>query len=198
MMKRLLDVVASAGGLVLASPLLLVAAMAVRLETSGPVIFRQVRVGRNGRTFEILKFRTMRTGVPGPQVTSGDDPRLTRSGRWLRSTKIDELPQLLNVLRGEMSLVGPRPEVPKYVALWPAEARDVVLSVRPGITDPASIVFRREAEELAAVEDPERHYVETILPRKVSMYCEYVRGRSIRGDVRILTATLRTVAEGLR
>jgi lipopolysaccharide/colanic/teichoic acid biosynthesis glycosyltransferase len=195
MAKRLLDVVASIVGLVLTSPLLLAAAVAVRLESKGPVIYRQERVGRRGQPFTILKFRTMRAGVPGAQVTTGDDPRITRSGHWLRSTKLDELPQLLNVLRGDMSLVGPRPEVPKYVAHWPEHARNLVLSVRPGITDPASIVFRREAEELASVEDPERHYIDEILPRKVSLYCDYVSASSFRGDLRILVSTLRTVAE---
>lgn len=194
-MKRLLDLVASAVGLVVTSPLMLVAALAVRLESPGPVIFRQERIGQFGKPFEILKFRTMRAGAPGAQVTTGDDPRITRVGSWLRSTKIDELPQLLNVLRGEMSLVGPRPEVPKYVAQWPEDARALVLSVRPGITDPASIEFRREAEVLAAVPDPERHYVEEILPRKVELYSEYVRTRTFRGDLRIVFATLRTVAE---
>lgn len=194
-MKRLLDVVASAVGLVVASPLMLIAALAVRLESRGPVIFRQERVGRYGKSFIILKVRTMRADASGAQVTSGRDPRITRSGRWLRSTKLDELPQLVNVLRGEMSLVGPRPEVPEYVAQWPDTARDLVLSVRPGITDPASIEFRREAEELAEVDDPERHYVDVILPRKVSLYCDYVRARSLRGDIRIIVRTLRAVTD---
>lgn len=194
-MKRAFDVLASALGLVLTSPLLLVASLAVRLESGSPVIFRQERVGLRGRRFQILKFRTMRTDMPGAQVTTGHDPRITRSGRWLRSTKIDELPQLLNVLRGDMSLVGPRPEVPRYVAQWPEGTHEVVLSVRPGITDPASIEFRREAEELAAVDDPEKHYVEAILPRKVELYCDYVRTRSFAGDLRIIMRTLRTVAE---
>ncbi|WP_227487183.1 sugar transferase [Nocardioides malaquae] len=194
-MKRLLDVVAAAGGLLLTSPLLLVAAIAVRAEAGAPVLFTQERVGRHGRPFRILKFRTMRNDVGGAQVTTGHDPRITRSGRWLRSTKIDELPQLVNVLRGEMSLVGPRPEVAKYVAEWPAAARAEILSVRPGITDPASIAFRREAEELAEVVDPERHYVEVILPRKVAMYRDYVRTRSFVGDLKIIFRTLRTVAE---
>lgn len=195
-MKRLLDVFASAVGLVVTSPLLLAAAIAVRVESGPPVIFRQQRVGLDGQVFEILKFRTMRMGMSGANVTTGHDARITRSGRWLRSTKIDELPQLLNVLRGDMSLVGPRPEVPGYVAHWPDEARSVVLSVRPGMTDPASIEFRREAEQLAEVADPERHYVEVILPRKVQMYCDYVRTRSVMGDLRIIMRTLRTVAEG--
>lgn len=194
-MKRLLDVVGAAVGLVVTSPLFLVAALAVRLESRGPVIFRQERVGRYGESFEILKFRTMRVGVSGTQVTSGRDPRITRSGRWLRSTKLDELPQLLNVVRGEMSLVGPRPEVPKYVAEWPEDARHLVLSVRPGITDPASIEFRREAEVLAEADDPERHYVDVILPRKVSLYCDYVRTRSFSGDLRVIGDTLRSVAK---
>lgn len=194
-MKRLFDVVVSAIGLVVTSPLLFGAAVLVRLESGTPVIFRQERVGRAGRTFEIFKFRTMRTDMSGAQVTSGLDPRITRSGQWLRSTKVDELPQLVNVLRGDMSLVGPRPEVPKYVAYWPDDARNVVLSVRPGISDPASIEFRREADELAEAPDPERHYVEVILPRKVQMYCDYVRTRSFIGDLRIVMRTLRTVVE---
>lgn len=193
-MKRVLDVLVASAGLVLMSPLLLGTAVAVRLESRGPAIFRQERIGLNGETFTILKFRTMRTGAQGAQVTTGTDPRITRVGQWLRSTKLDELPQLLNVLRGEMSLVGPRPEVPRYVAQWPETLRPVVLSVRPGITDPASIEFRREAEELAGVIDPERHYVEVILPRKVELYAEYVRTRSFRGDLKILGSTLRAVA----
>lgn len=195
MMKRLLDVAAAVIGLVVMSPMFLVAGIAVRLESRGPVIFRQERVGRYGEPFVILKFRTMRVDVPGAQVTSGADPRITRSGAWLRSTKFDELPQLLNVLRGDMSLVGPRPEVPKYVAEWPEDARRLVLSVRPGITDPASIEFRREAEVLAASNDPERHYVDVILPRKVSLYSDYVRTRSLRGDLRVIRETLHSVAK---
>lgn len=194
-MKRLVDLFAAAIGMVIASPLLVIAAVAVRLTSPGPAIFRQERVGRGGDTFEILKLRTMRSGAPGVAVTSGGDPRITKVGRWLRSTKLDEMPQLVNVLRGDMSLVGPRPEVPEYVAKWPEEARSEILSVRPGITDPASIAFRREAEELGEAPDPERHYVDVILPRKVEMYRDYVRTRSVAGDLKIILRTLRTVAE---
>jgi lipopolysaccharide/colanic/teichoic acid biosynthesis glycosyltransferase len=193
-MKRMLDVFGAVIGLIITSPVLLAGALAVRLESGPPVIFRQERVGMAGRTFEILKLRTMSAELSGSQITTKRDPRITRSGRWLRSTKLDELPQLWNVLRGDMSIVGPRPEVPKYVACWPEQARDLVLSVRPGITDPASIEFRREAEELAAVANPEQHYVDVILPRKLQLYCDYVSTRSFFGDLRILVRTLRTVA----
>ncbi|QCX26474.1 sugar transferase [Nocardioides jishulii] len=194
MAKRAVDVFAAGLGVAVTSPLMLLAAVAVKLTSPGPVIFRQTRVGRGGDTFEILKFRTMRAGAPGAQVTAGHDPRITQVGAWLRSTKVDELPQLINVLRGDMSLVGPRPEVPRYVAEWPVEQRHQILSVRPGITDPASIEFRREAEELAGVDDPEAHYVSVILPRKVELYCDYVATQSFVGDLKILLRTLRTVA----
>jgi lipopolysaccharide/colanic/teichoic acid biosynthesis glycosyltransferase len=195
-MKRALDVLGAAVGLVACSPVLLTAAVAVRVSSPGPIIFMQERVGRGGKIFKIRKFRTMRNDTVGASVTAGQDPRITRVGRWLRSTKIDELPQLWNVLRGDMSLVGPRPEVPQYVELWPTKARTMILSVRPGITDPASIEFRREAEELGRVADPERHYVEAVLPRKVELYCSYVRSRTLRGDLAILLQTLRSVASG--
>lgn len=192
-MKRAVDVVLAGVGLGLTSPLLALVSIWIRLDSPGPVLFRQVRVGRGGESFTILKLRTMRHDVSGADVTAGHDPRITRSGRWLRSTKVDELPQLVNVLRGDMSLVGPRPELPRYVAMWPPEARETILSVRPGITDPASIEFRREAEELGAVSDAERHYVDVILPRKVSLYVDYVEGRSLAGDLRVLAHTLRRV-----
>lgn len=188
-MKRLLDLIVSVLGLAVSSPVLAAASIAVKRDSPGPVIFRQQRVGLGGRTFDIWKFRTMRQAVAGAALTVGDDPRVTRSGRFLRSTKLDELPQLVNVLRGEMSLVGPRPEVPHYVDLWPPEARDRILSVRPGITDPASIEFRRESEELALAPDPEAHYVDVVLPRKVSLYCDYVDNRSFVGDLMILVRT---------
>lgn len=196
--KRLLDVLLAGAGLLVCAPLLAVCAIGVRLDSPGPVLFRQERVGRRGRRFLILKLRTMRSRpVPGAsQVTAADDPRITRFGAWLRRTKLDELPQLWNVLRGDMSLVGPRPEVPRFVACYPAEARDVVLSVRPGITDPASLRFRNEAELLAGSSDPERDYVERILPQKIAAYVEYVRGRSLLGDLRIIAATLRAMTGG--
>ncbi len=193
--KRAFDLVAAGAGLVVTSPVLAAAAVAVKLDDpSGPIFFRQVRVGQGGRTFRILKFRSMRVSTGGPEVTSAADDRITNVGRLLRRTKLDELPQLVNVLVGDMSLVGPRPEVPRYVAEWPAAARTVILSVRPGITDPGSIEFRHEETELAAAADPERHYVDVILPRKVALYEEYVRTRSFLGDLAILLRTAAAVA----
>lgn len=192
-MKRLFDLFVSALGLVISSPMLALASIAVKRDSPGPAIFRQQRVGLGGRNFDIWKFRTMRQAMAGAQVTVGDDPRITRSGHFLRSTKLDELPQLVNVLRGEMSLVGPRPEVPGYVQMWPAQARERILSVRPGITDPASIEFRRESEELALAADPEAHYVDVVLPRKVELYCHYVDNQSFVGDLAILARTTLSV-----
>ena len=192
MAKRLFDIVCAAIGLLLLSPLLLAVAVWIKLDSAGPVMFRQERVGRFGRTFRIHKFRTMRVDAPrlGPQITIGEDARITRSGRWLRATKVDELPQLWDVLRGEMSLVGPRPEVPRYVAMYPAELREVVLSVRPGITDPASLSFRNESELLAKAADPEREYVEVVMPMKLRLAADYVRNASLGGDIRLILATL--------
>lgn len=192
MAKRLFDILCAGAGLLLLSPLLLVVAVWVKLDSRGPVMFRQERVGRFGRTFRIHKFRTMRVDAPalGPQITIGDDARITRSGRWLRASKVDELPQLWDVLRGAMSLVGPRPEVPRYVALYPAELRALVLSVRPGITDPASLSFRNESELLARAADPEREYVEVVMPMKLGLAADYVRNASLMGDIRLILATL--------
>lgn len=192
MAKRLFDIVCAAIGLLLLSPLLLAVAAWIKLDSAGPVMFRQERVGRLGRTFRIHKFRTMRVDAPrlGPQITIGEDARITRSGRWLRATKVDELPQLWDVLRGAMSLVGPRPEVPRYVAMYPAELREVVLSVRPGITDPASLSFRNESELLAKAADPEREYVEVVMPMKLRLAADYVRNASLGGDIRLILATL--------
>ncbi|MGN7872169.1 sugar transferase [Roseateles sp. 22389] len=192
MAKRLFDIVCAGIGLLLLSPLLLAVAVWVKLDSPGPVMFRQERVGRFGASFRIHKFRTMRVDAPrlGPQITIGDDARITRSGRWLRASKVDELPQLWDVLRGAMSLVGPRPEVPRYVALYPAELRELVLSVRPGITDPASLSFRNESELLARAEDPEREYVEVVMPMKLSLAADYVRNASLGGDIRLILATL--------
>ncbi|HLO95673.1 MAG TPA: sugar transferase, partial [Burkholderiaceae bacterium] len=177
MAKRLFDILASGLGLLLLSPLLLGVALWIKWDSPGPVMFRQERVGRFGRPFFIHKFRSMRVDAPalGPQITIGEDPRITRSGRFLRRSKIDELPQLWDVLRGAMSLVGPRPEVPRYVALYPAELRDIVLSVRPGITDPASLAFADESAMLAQARDPERAYVEEILPEKLAVSARYLQ-----------------------
>ncbi|MCK6095140.1 sugar transferase [Micrococcus sp. 2A] len=193
MLKRAFDIVASGAALALSAPVLAGVAVAVKTTSPGPALFRQERVGLGGRPFTIHKFRTMRVDHDGTAVSHAGDPRVTPVGRVLRRTKLDELPQLYDVLRGAMSCVGPRPEVPQYVAQWPADLRPTILSVRPGITDPASIEFRNEADELAAVEDPEAHYVSSILPRKAAAYVGYVRTRSFTGDLRILADTLRTV-----
>lgn len=191
-MKRAFDLAMSGLALIVTLPMLAVVALVVRLDTPGPVLFRQVRVGRDGRLFEILKFRTMVDclAVPGHQITMHRDPRITRSGEFLRHWKLDELPQLWNVFRGDMSVVGPRPEVPKYVALYPEQERALVLSVRPGITDPASIKYRSESEMLADAEDPERLYCEVILPDKVAMAVDYAQRVSVVRDIVIIGQTL--------
>ena len=196
--KRAFDLAIAALGLVLLSPLLAAIALAVTLDSPGPVFFRQERVGRGGVPFRIHKFRTMRHDAAGagPQLTVGADARITRVGAFLRRAKLDELAQLLDVLAGSMSLVGPRPEVPRYVALYPAELRDVVLSVRPGLTDLASIEFRDEAALLARAADPEREYVEVVMPRKLALAARYVRTRSLGLDVTILWRTLRLLLAG--
>jgi lipopolysaccharide/colanic/teichoic acid biosynthesis glycosyltransferase len=190
MLKRTFDAAAAVVGLVLLSPVFLVVAALIKAQDRGPVFFRQERVGRGGRTFRIHKFRTMRVANAGALITRTDDDRITPVGAFLRRTKLDELPQLIDVLRGDMSIVGPRPEVPRYVAMWGDEARAEILTVRPGISDPASIAFRNEQDVLAAAEDPERHYVEVILPQKVAMYLDYVRTRSFLGDLRVIVGTL--------
>ena len=195
MQKRLFDVLGAAVGLVLLAPLLLGIALWIKLDSRGPVFFRQQRVGRFGAPFHIHKFRSMCEDAPlaGPQITVGADPRITRAGRFLRRTKLDELPQLLDVLAGTMSLVGPRPEVPRYVALYPPAMRDKVLSVRPGITDPASIEYRDESMLLARAANPEQVYVEQIMPAKLRYAAEYVDHMSVINDVRLIGATLRSL-----
>ena len=189
-LKRLFDVAASAAGLLLLAPLLLAIAVWIRLDSPGPVFFRQERVGLRGQPFRIFKFRSMRADNAGPQITVGADARITRSGRFIRAYKLDELPQLLNVLLGDMSIVGPRPEVPRYVALYPADVRDEVLSVRPGMTDWASVQYRSESALLAQSTDPERTYVETVLPAKLALCQQYVRERSLLLDLKIIAMTL--------
>ncbi len=201
MAKRLFDLICAGAGLLLLSPLLLGIALWIKFDSAGPVFFRQQRVGRFGVPFRIHKFRTMRDDASadatalGPQITVGADPRITRAGRFLRAAKLDELPQLLDVLGGTMSLVGPRPEVPRYVALYPAALRDKVLSVRPGITDPASIAYRDESALLARAADPERVYVEQVMPAKLRHAVEYVEQRSMSGDLRLIGATLRALCK---
>jgi lipopolysaccharide/colanic/teichoic acid biosynthesis glycosyltransferase len=194
MSKRLFDVVAAGCGLILLAPMLLALALWIRLDSPGPALFRQRRVGRYGRHFDIYKFRTMADRRDeGRQLTVGQDPRITRAGRFLRRTKLDELPQLLNVLVGTMSLVGPRPEVPRYVDRYPPAVREAVLSVAPGITDLAAILYKDENDILGRAPDPERAYVETILPVKLEYYQRYVRERSFWLDVRIICRTLAAI-----
>jgi len=198
MAKRLFDLLGASLGLLLLSPLLLAIAAAIKLDSHGPVFFRQQRVGRRGVPFRIHKFRTMVADAPqrGPALTVGDDLRITRLGRWLRRTRLDELPQLLDVLAGSMSLVGPRPELPRYVAHYPAALRERVLSVRPGITDPSSLLHLHEAEQLARAADPEREYIEVILPRKLQCAADYAAQASLRSDLGVLLRTLRLLVQG--
>jgi lipopolysaccharide/colanic/teichoic acid biosynthesis glycosyltransferase len=193
--KRALDVLASCAGLIVASPILLAAALAVKLDSRGPVLFAQQRVGRNFRPFRIYKFRTMVVDAEkrGGQITFGADPRITRVGRVLRKTKLDELPQLLNVLLGDMSLVGPRPEVPRYVEMF-RDDYALVLSMRPGLTDPASVKYRDEAEQLATSDDPEREYAERILPDKIALARQYIAQATFWGDIGLLLKTLVRIA----
>ncbi len=192
MAKRWFDLLASGLGLVLLAPLLLVLAVWLKLDSKGPVFFRQERVGRDGKLFRIHKFRTMVTDAErrGLQITVGADARVTRVGQWMRKYKLDELPQLLDVWLGHMSLVGPRPEVPRYVACYPADVRDLVLSVRPGITDRASIEFKDENEILARADDPNKAYIEQVLPIKLAFYQEYVKNRSFIGDIALIFKTI--------
>jgi lipopolysaccharide/colanic/teichoic acid biosynthesis glycosyltransferase len=193
MAKRLFDIVVSlAALLLLALPMLAVAAW-IKLDSAGPVFFRQQRVGRHGVPFAIHKFRTMRHGAGGLALTVGDDARITRAGRWLRRTRLDELPQLLDVLAGDMSLVGPRPEVPRYVALYPPGLRERALAVRPGITDPASLAYIDEAALLAAAADPEREYVERILPAKLQAAAAYAERATLASDIAVLARTARAL-----
>ncbi len=188
-MRRLFDVVAAALGLLLLAPLFLVAAAAVRLSSPGPVFHRARRVGWRGREFAMLKFRSMVVSSHGPAITTKGDPRVTGVGRLLRRAKLDELPQLVNVLRGEMSLVGPRPEDPRYVVLYD-DAQRRILEIRPGITSAASVAYRDE-ETLLVGEDWERVYVETILPEKLRLDLEYERSRTFVSDLRLILRTLR-------
>ena len=192
MTKRLFDLIFAGVGVLLLSPLLLGIALWIKLDSAGPVFFRQQRVGRFGVLFSIHKFRTMREDAPalGPQLTVGADPRVTRAGRFLRAAKLDELPQLIDVLAGKMSLVGPRPEVPRYVAMYPAALRDKVLSVRPGITDPASLAYRDESAVLARAIDPERAYVEEVMPAKLRCAAEYIDHATLGRDLRLIVRTI--------
>lgn len=192
MAKRLFDLLLSSLGLLALAPLLLLIALLIKLDSPGPVMFRQERVGRYGQPFHIHKFRTMRHEPAGQglQITVGADRRITRVGGFLRASKLDELPQLLDVWLGDMSLVGPRPEVPRYVAHYPADVRDKVLSVRPGITDIASIEYRDESAVLARAADPEHAYIHEVLPHKLALAAQYVDRSSVGLDLWLIWRTL--------
>ena len=193
-MKRLFDILASGCGLIVLSPLFLVLAIWIKLDSKGPVFYRQVRVGRGNKDFRIFKFRSMRIGADkGSLVTiGGRDPRVTGSGYYIRKYKFDELPQLINVFVGDMSLVGPRPEVRHYVDYWSPEQMRV-LDVRPGITDPASIKFRNENELMENAEDPEDFYINVIMQEKIKLYLEYVDHSSFWYDIKLIFQTFKVI-----
>ncbi len=195
-MKRLFDIIASGLGLLLLSPLFLILAIWIKLDSKGPVFYRQVRVGRHNKDFRIFKFRSLMYGPDkGSLVTiGGHDPRVTRSGYFIRKYKFDELPQLINVFVGDMSLVGPRPEVRHYVNYWTPEQMHV-LDVRPGITDPASIKFRNENELMGKAEDPEEYYIRVIMQEKIRLYLEYVENHSFLGDIGLIFMTFWTIVK---
>ena len=193
-MKRFFDIIASGCGLLVLSPIFLIMAIWIKWDSKGPVFYRQVRVGRHNKDFRILKFRSMRVGADkGSLVTiGGRDPRITRSGYFIRKYKLDEFPQLINVFKGEMRLVGPRPEVRHYVDYWTAEQMHV-LDVRPGITDPASIKFRNENELMEKAENPEDYYINVIMQEKIRLYLEYVENASFWYDIRLVFQTIKVI-----
>ena len=189
--KRIFDLICSTLGLIVLSPVLIVIAIKIKLGSDGPVFFKQIRVGENNREFEILKFRTMVVDAEklGRQITVGNDSRITKIGGFLRKYKLDELPQLINVFKGDMSLVGPRPEVPRYVKLYNEEQRKV-LEVKPGITDLASIRYRDENELLGKAENPDEFYINTIMPDKLALNLEYINKNNVFIDIYIILKTI--------
>lgn len=193
-MKRIFDILASGSGLLVLSPVFLVVAAWIKLDSRGPVFYRQVRVGRDNKDFRLLKFRSMEVGADkkGLITVGGRDPRVTRSGYFIRKYKLDELPQLINVFRGDMSLVGPRPEVRRYVELYTPEQLHV-LDVRPGITDLASIRYRNENELLAGAADPDQYYVDVIMQDKLRINLEYVATHSFWNDLKLIFLTFREI-----
>ena len=196
-LKRAMDVVISGGALLVLWPVLLIVALLIKIDDPGPVFYRQVRVGKDGKEFRIFKFRTMVVDADkkGLAITVGRDNRITRMGALLRKTKLDELAQLLNVFLGDMSFVGPRPEVPKYVDMYTPYQRQVLL-VRPGITDYASIAYRNENDLLAGSEDPERMYIDVIMPDKIELNMKYLREISPAADIRLIFGTIAAVIKG--
>lgn len=195
--KRIFDLFFTIPGIVVLLPIFIFIATWIKLDTKGPVFFRQERVGYREKYFKIFKFRTMVTDAEkrGKQITIGEDTRITRSGRFLRKYKLDELPQLINVLIGDMSLVGPRPEVPRYVREYTNEEKDIVFSVLPGITDYASIEYRDENEVLGRADNPEKAYIEEVLPIKITYYKKYVMERTLWGDFVIVMRTVLAIAK---
>ena len=193
--KRLFDLFFVIPGLLVLAPVLIAIAVLIKIKDGGNVLFKQVRVGQHGKNFEVLKFRTMVLNAEklGDKVTTGDDPRITSIGHVLRKYKFDELPQLINVLKGEMSLVGPRPEVPEYVAFYEDDVRNIVLSVPPGMTDRASIEFVNENEILSGSGDPVTDYKNKVLPIKLDFYVDYVKDRSLWLDFSLIIKTIRAI-----
>jgi lipopolysaccharide/colanic/teichoic acid biosynthesis glycosyltransferase len=194
-LKRLFDLFFSLTGMFLLAPVFSLISLWIMIDSEGPVFFRQSRVGRFGKLFKIYKFRTMcqDAEAKGRQITVRDDPRITRSGRFLRRFKLDELPQLINVVKGEMSLVGPRPEVPRYVKLYPEHLRQKILSVAPGMTDFASVEYKNENDILNEAEDPDRAYIDQVMPVKLKYYERYVSERSLWGDFKIILVTMKAI-----
>ena len=193
MLKRIFDIIFSLFGLILLSPFMIIIAILIKLDSKGPIFFKQVRVTKNGREFKIFKYRTMKIGSDKySQITVGKDSRITKVGDFLRKYKLDEIPQLINVLIGDMSLVGPRPEVPKYVALYTEEQREI-LKVRAGITDYASIEFSNENDILANEADPEKAYIEKIMPRKIELNKKYLSEISVMTDIKIILLTIKKI-----
>lgn len=194
--KRIFDILMSLIGIIILSPFLIIIAIIIKISDPGPILFKQVRVGKDNKDFKILKFRTMSPDLKGNslQITSSHDPRITKIGKVLRKLKLDELPQLFNVLFGDMSLVGPRPEVRRYVDIYNEEQKKV-LKVKPGITDLASIKYRNENDLLAASNDPEKTYIEEIMPEKLKINQEYINKASVLYDIKLILKTIRVVLE---
>lgn len=193
MSKRIFDIVISFAGLLILFPFILIIALLIKIDSKGPVFFKQVRVTKDAREFKIFKYRTMRVGSDKySQITVGKDNRITKVGAFLRKYKLDEIPQLINVLIGDMSLVGPRPEVPKYVALYTDEQKEI-LKVRAGITDYASIEFSDENDLLASEEEPEKAYIEKIMPKKIELNKKYLSEISILTDIKIILLTIKKI-----
>lgn len=191
LIKRIFDFTVSLVGILIISPILLVISILIKLDSKGPILFKQIRVGKNGKKFKIFKFRTMVIDAEkkGMQITVGRDSRITKAGIILRKAKLDELPQLFNVLIGEMSFVGPRPEVPRYVEMYDENQKDI-LKVRPGITDLASIEYRNENDLLAKSLDPEATYINEIMPKKVELNIEYLKNMSVLYDIKLIIRTV--------